>query len=49
MPFKVNTSVGQMEFIYPKAEWQTLELKNISKQNFRMADDMFYVKTEEKK
>lgn len=49
MPLKVNTSVGQMEFIYPKTEWQTLELNNITKQNFRVAENLFFIKTEEKK
>lgn len=49
MPVKVSTSVGQMEFVYPKTEWQTKEFANITRQNFRVADNLFYIKTEEKK
>jgi aminopeptidase N len=49
MPIKATTGVGVREFIYPTADWQTLEMANLSKKNFKVAEDLFFVKMEELK
>ncbi len=43
MPIKVTTSKNKFEFIYPTAEWQTTELGGIHPDDFKVAEDLFYV------
>jgi len=43
MPIKVTTSKNKFEFIYPDTSWQTTELGGIQPDDFRVAEDLFYV------
>jgi len=43
MPVKVTTSRNKYGFIYPTTKWQTMELKGISPEEFRAAEDLFYI------
>lgn len=43
MPIKVTTSKNKFEFIYPTTEWQTTELGGIHPDDFKVAEDLFYV------
>ena len=43
MPIKVTTSKNKFEFIYPDTSWQTTELGNIHPDDFKIAEDLFYV------
>ncbi|MFQ5604601.1 MAG: M1 family metallopeptidase, partial [bacterium] len=43
MPIKVTTSRGKFEFIYPTHSWQTTELGDIHPDEFKVAEDLFYV------
>ena len=43
MPIKVTTAPGKFEFITPTADWQTKELKGIKPEDFKVAEDLFYV------
>ncbi len=44
MPIKVTTSKDSYEFIYPTTAWQSSELGDIDPQEFKVAEDLFYVK-----
>jgi aminopeptidase N len=43
MPIKVTTSPNKYEFITPTGQWQTIELKGMNPEDFKVADDLFYV------
>jgi aminopeptidase N len=43
MPIKVTTSKDKFEFIYPTTEWQTTDLGAIDPEEFKVAEDRFYV------
>ena len=40
---KVLTSPGKYEFITPKAEWQTVRLKGLQPEDFKVAQDLFLI------
>lgn len=46
MPIKVTTAKYDFTFIYPTQEWKMMKLKNISPEDFKIAEDLFYVKLE---
>jgi len=43
MPIKVTTAVNQYEFIYPTTEPQSLSLGSLAPEDFKIAEDLFYV------
>jgi aminopeptidase N len=43
MPVKVTTAPGRYRFITPTTHWQTLELHGLLPENFKIADDRFFV------
>jgi aminopeptidase N len=43
MPVKVTTSSNRYEFIYPTTSWQTMELRGIRPEDFKVAENLFYV------
>ena len=45
MPIKVTTAPGKYEFITPTTDWQTIKLSGIAPEDFKVADDLFYVNT----
>jgi cyclophilin family peptidyl-prolyl cis-trans isomerase len=45
MPIKVTTAPGKYEFITPTIDWQTTKLNGIAPEDFKVADDLFYVNT----
>ena len=49
MPVKATTGIGVREFIYPTPQWQTLEMPNLSQKNFKVAEDLFFIKVKEVK
>jgi len=44
MPIKVSTAPGKYEFITPTTEWQTTKLNGVAPEDFKAAEDLFYVK-----
>ncbi len=45
MPVKVTTAPGKFEFIAPTTDWQTKKLNGIAPEDFKVAEDLFYVNT----
>jgi aminopeptidase N len=45
MPVKVTTAPGKFGFITPTSEWQTLKLQGMSPDDFKVAEDLFYMDT----
>lgn len=45
MPIKVTTAPGKYEFITPTTDWQSIKLNGIAPEDFKVADDLFYVNT----
>jgi aminopeptidase N len=43
MPVKVTTAPGKYEFITPTFEWQTNQLHGLNPEDFKVAEDLFYV------
>jgi aminopeptidase N len=43
MPVKAMTSPGRYEFIYPTPEWQTIGLHGMNPEDFKIADNLFFV------
>jgi aminopeptidase N len=43
MPVKVTTAPGRYEFITPTSEWQTNALHGLKPEEFKVAEDLFYV------
>ena len=43
MPVKVTTSGNRYEWIFPTKDWQTMEVHIDRPEQFRIADDLFYV------
>jgi cyclophilin family peptidyl-prolyl cis-trans isomerase len=43
MPIKVTTAPGRFEFITPTTDWQTTKLGNVAPEEFKVAEDLFYV------
>jgi aminopeptidase N len=43
MPIKVTTTLGMYEFITPTRQWQTIKLAGRASENFKVAEDLFYV------
>ena len=43
MPVKVTTSGNRYEWIFPTKDWQTMEVNIDRPEQFRIADDLFYV------
>ena len=43
MPVKVTTAPGKYEFITPTPEWQTLRLSGMKLEDFKVAEDLFYM------
>jgi aminopeptidase N len=44
MPLKVTTAPGKYDWIRPTTEWQTNKLGRIAPEDFKVAEDLFYVK-----
>jgi aminopeptidase N len=44
MPIKVTTAPGKYEFISPTTAWQTIQLNGLAPEDFKVAEDLFYVK-----
>ena len=45
MPIKVTTAKNKYTFIYPTEKWQMLKLTNLDPEDFKVAEDLFYCKT----
>ncbi len=45
MPVKALTSPGRFEWIHPTKTWQTVELRGMKPEDFKIAEDLFYVDT----
>jgi peptidyl-prolyl cis-trans isomerase A (cyclophilin A) len=45
MPIKVTTAKGKFEFITPTTDWQTKKLNGLAPEDFKVADNLFYVNT----
>jgi len=45
MPIKVTTSPDKFEFITPTTDWQTKKLNGIAPEDFKVAENLFYVNT----
>ena len=43
MPVKVTTAPGKYEFVTPTANWQTLQLHGMKPEEFKVAEDLFYM------
>jgi len=43
MPIKVTTAPGKFEFITPTTDWQTKKLAGLAPEDFKVAEDLFYV------
>ena len=43
MPVKAQTSPGHFEWIHPTNSWQTVELYGMKPEDFKIAEDLFYV------
>jgi aminopeptidase N len=43
MPVKVTTAPGKYEWITPTSEWQTNQLHGLNTEDFKVAEDLFYV------
>jgi aminopeptidase N len=43
MPIKAMTTAGKYEFIYPITDWQTIHLQGMNPEDFKIADDFFFV------
>lgn len=43
MPVKALTSPGRFEWIHPTNSWQTVELHGMKPEDFKIAEDLFYV------
>jgi aminopeptidase N len=43
MPIKAMTAPGKYEFIYPTADWQTMDLHGMNPEDFKIADNLFLV------
>jgi aminopeptidase N len=43
MPIKVTTAPGKYEFITPTTEWQTKKLDGVAPEDFKVAEDLFYI------
>jgi aminopeptidase N len=43
MPVKAMLTPGSYEFIYPTAQWQTIELSGVHPDEFSIAEDQFYI------
>jgi len=43
MPVKVTAGGGSSIFIYPTTEWQSIRLDKLNPEEFRVAEDQFYV------
>lgn len=43
MPIKVTTSKHKYEFIYPTTSWQSIRFHDIKPEEFRVAEELFYV------
>jgi aminopeptidase N len=46
MPIKVTTASNKFEFITPTTEWQTMVLRGLKPDDFKVAEDLFYVKVQ---
>jgi hypothetical protein len=44
MPIKVTTAPGEYEFVTPTTTWQTTKLNGMPPEDFKVAEDLFYVK-----
>jgi hypothetical protein len=44
MPVKVTTGPGRYEFITPTTEWKTKKLRGLAPEDFKVAEDLFYLK-----
>jgi aminopeptidase N len=43
MPVKVTTAPGKYEWITPTSEWQTNQLQGLNPEDFKVAEDLFYI------
>jgi aminopeptidase N/cyclophilin family peptidyl-prolyl cis-trans isomerase len=43
MPVKVTVAPDKYEFITPTTEWQTVKLNGLAPEDFKVAEDLFYV------
>jgi len=44
MPVKVTTSKNELAFIYPTSDWQTVTLHGLTPEDFRVAEELFFIK-----
>ncbi|MBN9379652.1 MAG: M1 family metallopeptidase [Chitinophagaceae bacterium] len=47
MPVKWAASRGKFEFVYPRTDWQTMELKGMDRKDFKVDTDNFYIRMKE--
>jgi hypothetical protein len=43
MPVKATTAPGKYEFIYPTPEWHTVDLHGMNPEDFKIADNLFFI------
>ena len=48
MPVEVTFSKDSLGFIYPTNQWQTVFLKQLKSEEFKVASDLFYIDAERK-
>ncbi len=46
MPVKITFKKDEFHFIYPTTLWKTIIIHNMKKEDFKVADDLFYMDTE---
>jgi len=44
IPIKVTAKKDKFDFIYPTAQWQTIQIDNMSKDDFKVDTDGFFIK-----
>jgi hypothetical protein len=48
MPVKVTTAKDTFTFIYPGNDWQTMELKDMQRKDFKVDTEDFYMDVNQK-
>jgi len=47
LPVKWTTSKDKFEFAYPRTDWQEITLKEVSRKDFKVDTDNFYIAMKE--
>jgi hypothetical protein len=47
MPVKWTIAKGRSAFVYPQTDWQTMDLKGMRREDFRVDTDNFYIAVKE--